>query len=394
MLSWIGLFKVALSNLVVHKLRSALTVLGIIFGTGAVIATLASNEGASQFIKRELAKLGTNLVTIWTEGPNSITLGERERDLLQKYCSQFESSSMFYHAAEAQARYQAKLASIQLNGVESSYFSALKLDLVGGRTFDRLDDTRSQPLAVIGSQIRKELFGKLNPVGQYIYLYTGELTLSFLVVGTLREKGGQLGQLVDSAVFIPKNTVSKIVPNKSLSSAIIATLVRDDLAADAKLVVRGLLSRRFAEGLHISDAKEAIERTTDIWSKQNMVGICLALVSLLTGGVGIMNIMLLSVTQRRKEIGLRKAVGATNGNILAQFLIEAVVVCLFGGAIGICVGMLFGHQVAQMLGQWEAVITWPTILLALGFASLTGVVFGLLPAVRASRLEPYEALRG
>ncbi len=141
------------------------------------------------------------------------------------------------------------------------------------------------------------------------------------------------------------------------------------------------------------DAREAIQRTKEIWSKQNLVGLCLAAVSLITGGIGIMNVMLLSIQQRRKEIGLRKAIGARNSEIIMQFLMETALISLMGGLLGLLTGVTFGQQVAKMMGQWEAVLSYSTILLALGFSVSTGLVFGIFPAVRASRIDPYDALR-
>ena len=163
----------------------------------------------------------------------------------------------------------------------------------------------------------------------------------------------------------------------------------------AKTQAQAILKSRFpADGVKIFDAREAIERTNAIWEKQNLVGIALASVCLLTGGVGIMNVMTLSVLHRKREVGLRKAIGATDAAISTQFLLEAVFICFVGGIAGVLTGWGFGRQVAKMLGDWEATMSVQAVVLALGFATFVGIFFGLYPAIRASKMAPYDALRG
>jgi putative ABC transport system permease protein len=172
------------------------------------------------------------------------------------------------------------------------------------------------------------------------------------------------------------------------------TLLRDDnQSSGVKNQIIALLRPKFGSSMRVVDAREAIERTKAIWGKQNLVGICLAAISLLTGGVGIMNIMLLSIHQRQKEIGLRKAVGAKNSEIATQFLMETVIICLLGSLVGVLVGWGFGHQVAKMLGDWEASMSMVSVLVAVSFSVLTGILFGAVPAARAARIDPYDALR-
>ncbi len=389
MISSLGLIRLAFYNLRINKLRSSLTLLGMVFGTGAVIATLSSNEGAARFIRTELEKLGTNVVVVQgTEGGHQVD--EMDRALLKKYADAFSSLSLVMSVPGANIRFHSQVKPTQILGIEANYSVATRMTLQTGRFFDDFENNHAAFLTVLGSEVKAELFGKDNAMGKLVHVFIGPNAHLFEVIGVVKAKGNAL----DSSIFIPNRTASLLSPENRSGVSLAAVLANENFATRGKEQALTLLKRRYPTSLVVSDARESIERTKNIWGKQNLVGICLAFISLLTGGVGIMNIMLLSVSQRKKEIGLRKAVGANDGHILAQFLMEAMIICLAGGILGICVGILFGQRVAEMMGQWKAEISISTILMALGFSMLTGVVFGLLPAIRAARLDPYEALRG
>ncbi len=389
MLFWLGLLRLAFANLRINKLRSALTVLGMVFGTGAVIATLSSSEGSARFLDQELKKIGVNLLLIQSRG---LAFTSNDKALIQKYSPYFEQVSSILPLGLVKIYYGSKTLELETIGVESDFFGTSRQVLNRGRIFDEGDVSQENRLAVLGSGIAQTLFGKANAVGEYLYFVQGESVFPLRVVGVLKSKGsGGVGQN-DDRVMIPI-TVAKKLSTSVPHPLLLGTLWDEQKSGEAKQQVIKLLSPRFSNNLEVTDAKEAIDRNKKILEKQNLVGISLALVSLLTGGVGIMNIMLLSVSQRRKEVGLRKAVGASNGHILIQFLLEAMIVCVVGGMLGICVGMLFGQRVAQMMGQWDAVVSVGTVVWALFFALATGIVFGIMPAYRAAQLDPYEALR-
>ncbi|MBI1860206.1 MAG: ABC transporter permease [Deltaproteobacteria bacterium] len=389
----IGLVKLAFANLQINKLRSVLTVIGMIFGTGAVIATLSSNEGASQFIKKELESMGTNVVNIVADGSSGVLTSEHQA-LLKKYVDNFRMLSPVKESMNFKMTFGVNSTPIRIVGVDPAFFLETKLSLASGRLYDSYDNTHSALVGVIGAQIKRDLFGARNAINEYVHVTDQNGSYVFRVSAILRERGTATGSSIDSTVFVPIRTLEKLAPQTSGPTLLAGTLYNDERSSVTREQVKAILGKAFPSGLSTSDSRESIEKTQGIWKKQNLVGICLAMISLVTGGVGIMNIMLLSVAQRKKEIGLRKAVGATDLYILSQFLIEAVIVCLLGGIIGIMVGMFFGQQVAKMMGQWEAVLNLSTIAMALCCAVLTGVVFGLAPAIRASRLDPYEALRG
>lgn len=393
MSTFLGLLKLSFANLRINKLQSGLTVVGMIFGTGAVIATLSSNEGASQYIRKELESMGTNVIVIMTDGQSG-SLKEEHRALLKKYIPNFLMLSFVGQVGGFSLRFLDKRSQGKIMGVDSQFFEQTKILVQTGRVYDAAEDSSAELVGVIGAQVKKDLFGDRNAINEYVHLSQGDASLIMKVVGVLKEKGSSSSSQADGTVFVPVSTIEKLKVNQGGDTFLAGTLYDDKKSSEVRVLVKGLLSKTFPTGLTVSDARESIEKTQGIWKKQNLVGIALAMISLVTGGVGIMNIMLLSVAQRKKEIGLRKAVGATNGYILMQFLLEAMMVCLFGGIAGILVGMFFGQQVANMMGQWEAVLNIQTVALALIFVLLTGVIFGLLPAIRASRLDPYEALRG
>ena len=387
----LGLLKLAIANLRTNKLRSGLTVLGMVFGTAAVIATLSSSEGATRFIQAEMSKLGANTLTVAANPPGVFT--PDSLSVLRKYADEIDLGSAILDVGSVTARFGSQLGSGHLVGVEPEFFEATKNPLGRGRLFDTYDTSHGRPVLILGSRLARDTFGKANPLGQKIHLFFGDLPFSFEVIGTVTEKGGQAGSQTDTAAFVPFPLAKKLAGQSSGQSFLSVSLKSEEHTRQAKAQIFGALGGRFPAGFKIWDAREAIERNKAIWEKQNLVGLLLALISLVTGGVGIMNIMLLSVSQRRKEIGLRKAVGATNAHVCIQFLLEAVLVCLMGGALGILTGVWFGGRVAKLMGQWDAVIAPSTVFLAMGFAMVTGIVFGLLPAVRAAQLDPYEALR-
>lgn len=389
MLLTLSLVKASLKNLTVHKLRSFLTVLSMVFGTGAVIATLNSNEGAQIFISKQLQSLGTNIIRVEGKG---IELKRENQKTLENYADLLETSMLEVTIPNQSIRGGDKTVNAPVLGVTRNYFTEMNLTLKTGRVPDNYDQDHFLPVAVLGAKAKQDLFGKGSAIGRYVSIFQDGTYSMLRVIGVLQEKGAQAGTL-DSSIFLTSPLARKYA-GKNLQMSLIAVMKDGVESIDAKQQVLALLQPRVKGKVTISDARETIEKTKSIWEKQNLLGICLASVSLLTGGVGIMNIMLLSINQRRREIGLRKAIGARPLDISLQFLVEAATVCFIGGLIGVGFGSFFGSQVASMLGQWEAVTSLKTIGLALVVSTLTGIIFGLLPAIRASKLDPYEALRG
>lgn len=389
MTSFAVILKLAVSTLLENRLRSVLTLVGMVFGTAAVIATLSSNDGAQKYIARQLENLGTKLMTA-TSRSGDITASDLA--VLNRYISEIDAAVLEKPIAKAPVRYLQKELQASVFAVDPGYFRALGLTLSSGVEFTDQDYQSPDYGVMIGYKLREALFGLTNPyIGESVLVKLGSVPVLLRVVGSFKEKGSAAAEL-DNSMFVTSALSQKLVRGAT-SSKLLVLLKNDEKSGLVKRQIETLMFPKFNTGLVISDAREAIERTQSIWAKQNFVGLCLAGVSLLTGGVGIMNIMLLSIHQRRKEIGLRKAVGARNSEIALQFLLETVLICLFGGLIGVVVGWGFGQRVAKLLGDWEAETSMTSVGVALGFSVFVGIAFGLLPAIRASKIDPYDALR-
>jgi len=393
MISPVAFFQLALTNLKTNKLRAILTMLGMVFGTGAVIATMSSSEGAAHYIREEMKKLGTNVLTVSSDS-SMRSFQTKHIELLKKYSTQIKAASLTSVIGGIELRYGSRILQTQMMAAESEYFDQFNLTRKSGRIYDNTDNRQAALVAVLGAGAKQMLFGAETAIGKYVHLYKEQAAYLVQVIGVLNEKGGSQADTVDRSIFFPPKTALKINSHQSAEDKVISVILKNEESSPAaRIEIQNLLSGPMNSEIQISDAREAIERSKDLWEKQNLVGLALAVLSLLTGGVGIMNIMLLSVAQRSREIGLRKAVGARNSHILIQFLLEAVILCVVGGGLGVLFGVLFGQHVASLMGQWKAHVSPSTLVLALCFSMLIGVGFGLLPALRASKLDPYEALR-
>jgi ABC-type antimicrobial peptide transport system permease subunit len=389
MASVLVIFKLALSTLWENKVRSLLTLVGMLFGNAAVIATLSSNDGAQKYIAKQLESLGNKLLTIDLA---SVKVTTSDVHMVARYADEVESAVRELNYGPGILRYNSRVVDSNIWAVDLDYFDTVNLAFDQGRNFLQSEFNDADFVAVVGSSLRKDLFGRNSFVDQEVILIIEQRKLVIRIIGSLKEKGGAQAEL-DRGIYLSPHLMQKIYQTEPRSSKLVAFLKDDKRSTVAKYQVKSLLYPKFGNALRIADAREAIERTQNIWSKQNFVGICLAAISLITGGVGIMNIMLLSIHQRQKEIGLRKAVGAQNSEIAVQFLLETVMICLVGGCLGVLFGWGFGHQVAKMLGDWEAELSLTSIFVALSFSVVTGIIFGALPAMRASRIDPYDALR-
>ena len=389
-ISILSLLTMALANLRINWFRSTLTVTGMVFGTAAVIATLSSNEGAKKFVNAEMKKLGTNVVTISASDKESLVDGDLE--FVKSYMNEYKSLAYVSDLGNHEIRANGHIIKAKVFAVEHTYFQNMNLPIWRGRVFHPLEASHRRMVGILGYSLAKNLFGERYPVGSYIHFQLKNFTVGLKIVGSLREKGLATGSDPDNTIFIPRQLVP-LLKTTPPSPKIFALLQDENKSQVAREKIKALLASRLKRPIVVVDAREAIEKTKRIWENQNLIGIILASICLLTGGVGIMNVMLISIHQRRKEIGLRKAIGAKNRDIGLQFLLEAVVVCLVGGLIGIVVGVRFGSQVAKLMGQWEAETNFSTIGLAIGFSILTGVFFGLLPAKRAAKMPPADALR-
>jgi putative ABC transport system permease protein len=393
----------------VNKLRSALTMLGIIIGVGAVIVMIAVGAGAQARVEEQIRSLGSNLLLILsgTTTAGGVRMGFGSNLTI----SEDDAAAITREIPEALAapalRGTAQLVwgnqnwSTVIFGVTPDYFEVRQWTFAAGGPFELADIAGATKVCLIGQTVARQLFGGVDPVGQQIRIRR----VPFTVIGVLEAKGqSMMGTDQDDLVLMPISTARKRVLGatslaKQRSVGTIWVKVRDgyDMKA-AEEQVRALLRQRhrLQPG---QDDDFSLRNLEEVAATQEASSRVLALllaavasVSLVVGGIGIMNIMLVSVTERTREIGLRMAVGARTRDILGQFLVEAVTLSLIGGLVGVGLGTAAAYTVAQFAG-WRIVLAPEAVLLAVAFAFAIGVFFGFYPARKASRLNPVEALR-
>ncbi len=388
-----------------HGLRSFLTTLGIIIGVASVITVVAIMNGLSSNIRGQLDDLGSDMVTIRAyTTPDQELLGFRNKlsdsdfRLLQAKLSQVEQISRMMPAFSLglSVSYGRSSTQTQLLGADSAYQNVVRIYPQQGRFLTVQDDLKRRRVAFIGHSLIQKLQLPANPVGQYINL-SGDW---FRIIGVAEKRGSLFGFDQDNYIITPFSTATAINGPDNLQVEISYRPKPGADAAQIERQVRSLL--RAKAGLSASEpdhfelvssekTKAQFDKVLDsvTWVAAGVVGI-----SLLVGGIGVMNIMLVSVTERTKEIGIVKALGATPQFILLQFLVEAIVLSLFGGLIGLILGYGFAALMSLMMpGMPDALVPLWAVVLAIGFTSVIGIVFGLAPAIKASRLNPIDALR-
>jgi putative ABC transport system permease protein len=401
--------RIALRALRVNKLRSALTMLGIVIGVGAVITMVAVGAGAQARVAEQIQSLGSNLIVVLSGSVTSggvrlgsgsqLTITEDDAWAIQREIPLVEAAAPTTRGG-AQVVYGNLNWATSIQGVTPEYFAARDWAVVAGRTFTQEDVDGATKVALIGQTVTFNLFGDTDPVDQVIRIKN----VPFTVVGILDRKGQTTyGQDQDDTVLVPLSTAKKQVVGVSQANAkavgSISVKVRQaPMMSAAEQEIRGLLRQRHRlqpyqdDDFWIRNLAEVLQSQEQSSQVLTMLLAAIASVSLLVGGIGIMNIMLVSVTERTREIGLRMAVGARSRDILAQFLVEAVTLSLIGGVIGIALGLVGTYSIAYF-AAWSTLIDPRAIVLAFGFAAGVGIFFGFYPARKAAGLDPIEALR-
>jgi len=397
-------FLLALRALGRNKMRSILTMLGMVIGVGAVIAVIGIGQGAATKAQEQLTALGSNMLFVGSGSVNRYglhvgfgqpkTLVVADARAIVRECPSVSKAAPGNGSGQ-QVVFGNENWATQINGTEPQYFDVRNWPLALGTSFSEEDVTQSATVAVLGETVRKYLFGSTNPVGQTIRIGT----LPFKVVGVLTPKGiSPGGQDQDDAIFAPLTTVQKKLLGQEWLRWIMVSAVSRQASYIAQHQIEGLLRDRHK--IRAGDPDDFVVRNladiADAAAEQGRVMTTLltivASVALLVGGIGIMNIMLVSVTERTREIGIRMAVGATEEDVRRQFLIEAVVLGLIGGILGIIFGIGSSLAVSQTL-EWPVLIPPYAIVVSTLFAIAIAVFFGFYPAKRASQLNPIEALR-
>ncbi len=399
----------ALRALKANVLRSVLTTLGIITGVGAVIVMISVGAGAEARMDQLISSLGSNLLMIipGTSTLGGVRLGHGSRPTITEedaHAIQREISTVQVAAPIVRGSGQVVFGNqnwgTTVYGVTPEYFIAREWEITSGRDFTPEDLKGAAKVVLLGETVIKNLFPGQDPLGQEIRIKR----VPFTVIGVLKEKGETpMGQDQDDAVLIPLPTAWKrVLGGRFLSgrgvNAIFVKVRDSGEVAGTSQEVKDLLRQRHhlksgdEDDFVIRNLSQILETRAESSRAMAVLLAAVASISLVVGGIGIMNIMLVSVTERTREIGLRMAVGARRRDILAQFLIEAVTLSLIGGAMGVILGLMGSVSIARW-GEWPTVIEAESIALAFGFAAAVGVFFGYYPARKAARLNPIEALR-
>jgi putative ABC transport system permease protein len=399
----------ALRALASNKLRSVLTMLGIIIGVGAVITMIAVGRGATERVQEQMKGLGSNIMLVLPGGvtQGGVRLGAQTgQALTEEDVVAIAREIPEVQVAAPSMRTSAQVVSGNTNwstsifGTTNDHLEARDWPLAGGRAFEAAEMQGSAKVAIIGQTVAQQLFGDEDPLDQVIRVKKVPVT----IVGLLEKKGqNSMGQDQDDVVIVPISTFRNRIQGGGAGrlkrvNAISVKVREGQSMKAAEEGIKELLRQRFKVQPGADDPF-SIRNLTEILQAQEASSRVMTLllaavagISLVIGGIGIMNIMLVSVTERTREIGLRMAVGARGKDILAQFLIEAVTLSLIGGAIGVLVGGIATWAVGYFAG-WQVSMTMPSILLAAGFSAFVGIFFGFYPARRASKLLPIQALR-
>ena len=406
MIDFKSILKMALISLKVNKLRSGLTSLGIIIGVSAVIIMLAVGTGTSSKITKDMEAMGSNMFTIRSAAATSggvsqgfgsrPTLTMKDAEAIAKNAQGVEAVAPVSNEAK-QLTYGNQNWSSTVYGTTSSYLYIKNYEMDYGRQFIPEDIQNSAKVAILGSTVTSELFGDLNPIDKIIRVGG----IPFKVIGMLKSKG-QTGPMDnDDLIFIPITTAQKKVFGTDFPGTVKMIVVKTENAeimSQTEKDMNEILRMRHSIGKNQLD-DYTIRNSADFQEKLKssaqtfaVLLFAIASVSLIVGGIGIMNIMLVSVTERTKEIGIRMAIGAKASDIRLQFLIESFILSMFGGIVGIAVGII-GAKMVDIFSNMTIVVSLFSIVLSLGFSGMIGIAFGYYPAYKASLLNPIDALR-
>ncbi|MEH7115038.1 ABC transporter permease [Neobacillus niacini] len=376
----------ALKSIKSNKIRAFLTMLGIIIGVSSVIVMVAIGQGSTKEVQDQIGSLGTNVLTVSVTG-SDVTFKEVDANQIHVVDGIEEIAPTV--SGRVTVKNGKTNTQVSMIGTTSSYLDVRDLQLQSGRFIADLDHDNHSRIAVLGSDTAQTVFGLGDPVGESVKVNG----TSYKVVGVLESVGSSLGTSGDNTILVPLSTGQRLASTTTIGTVYVKVENEDMMNFISNLIERTMYSIvGDADSYSVSSPQDLMETASSVNETMTLMLGGSAAISLIVGGIGIMNIMLVSVSERTKEIGIRKAIGAKRNNILLQFLIEAVVLSSLGGIIGIGIGVISAHIFTLATGT-ATVYSIPVMLLSFVFSLLVGVVFGVFPANKASKLDPIQALR-
>lgn len=381
--------KMAFKSILSSKIRAFLTMLGIIIGVSSVIALVSVGQGTTSQITESLSSLGTNQLTVNIMGRGATTSLTYEEALALGEIEGVENVSPVI-TGNVTAKNGTENVSVSVEGIIPAYEEVQDFHVQSGRFLLEIDTDYRQKVALIGTDTAEDLFGSDDPVGQKVQLNGS----SFKIVGLLESKGSTSGGSSDEKILIPISTAERFLQSKGVRSITITTTSNDNVE-DVKTELESTLDAKFSgaeNSYSVFDSQEMLETVNATSATLSMALGGIAGISLFVGGIGIMNIMIVSVNERTREIGIRKAIGAKKINIMMQFMIESVVLSGTGGLIGVGLGLGASWAVGKYTTM-NVATSWNMVLISFTFSLIIGVVFGMIPANKAARMRPIYALR-
>ncbi len=384
--------KLAFSAMRGSKMRTALSLLGIVIGVASVVAILTIGQSASQSITESIAVGGLDMITIYPSyGQRTTgTFTEEFSDMLSRDVEGLQTV-LPQNNSSARVRYGKESMNASVSGVLSDYGNVLNLEYAEGSFFSDMDNINRRQVVVLGSSVAETLFPEQEALGQYVSLFRNQAK-SYLVVGVLEAKDATFNLSYDNTVFIPYNTYGqRFLRTSGVGAYVIKVMDGYDTIEVSDRVTEYLDDIVGTDGYNLFSPASLAEMANQITGTFSAFLAAIAAISLLVGGIGIMNIMLVSVAERTKEIGIRKALGASPSVIRGQFIVEALTLTILGGLLGVALGSLLSYAVTNLM-DWSLHLSYASFILAMGFSMFVGVFFGWYPAMKASRLDPIDAL--
>ena len=397
----LDLFKMALRSLIANTMRTFLTTLGMIIGVASVISMISIGEGARQQTLSTIEKFGTNIITIkpgrkknrHVSSDTVKTLKLSDAEAIEKSIPLITGvAAQVYRSA--QLKYGSKNTNTTVRGTGEKYLKLSNFTIERGRYFNKEEVQSVRKVAVIGSTVVKNLFGDISAIGKEIKVDGN----NYLVIGSTEQKGALSWFDPDDQIFIPVTTAQKrLFGIHHIQSIDVQAKKMEDLEVikkdiDSFLRIRHGIRKTEDSDFHVQNSSQWLNSWGDAAKTFTYLLGGIAAISLLVGGIGIMNIMLVSITERTKEIGIRIAIGAKKSEIMEQFLIESVLISFIGGGLGILLGIIISRTVSK-IGGWDTIVSTQSIMLAFGFSVGVGIFFGFYPARKAANLNPIDALR-